>query len=80
MIQFAWHSCSEEKLNFAVLDSVTFEILSEKNYAFSEEILDIALEQNADGTVFVAVSQSLSGVLVYSFNGDALHFHQVTLF
>ena len=45
---------------------------------FSEVISDMAVEQDAEGKVFLVMSQPMSGVLVYSFNGHYLHFHQVT--
>lgn len=69
--------CSREKLYFAGLDPVTFEIRKEVSLEFSEVISDMAVEQDAQGTVYLVMSQPTWGVLIYSFNGDYLRFHQV---
>jgi len=75
-VEVAADECSRERLYFAALHPVTFEVRKEVSMEFSELISDVAVEQSAEGTVFLVMSQPASGVLIYSFNGDYLHFHQ----
>jgi hypothetical protein len=73
------HSCLFEKVTIAAINPFTFKVLEETAFELNDTVVDVALEQRKDdGMVILAISQKTAGVWIYSFDGDAFQFLQVT--
>lgn len=70
-------SCMADKVSVAVIDPLTFRVLTESRFEFNDTTVDVALERSSDGKVLLAIGQMLSGVWVYSLEDESFNFFQV---
>ena len=68
-----------EKLSIAVFDSVTFKMSADAFvFEVNDTVVDVALERRvSDGKIFLAVSQSSSGIWIYTFDGRSFNLSQI---
>lgn len=72
------HSCLAEKVTIAVFNPVTFKMITEVAFELNDTVVDVALEQKStDGDIVLAISQKISGIWIYGFDGSNFHFKQV---
>lgn len=65
-----------EKITIAAVNQLTFKVLKETVFTLNDTVIDVALEET-DTDIILAISQRMSGVWIYKFNGDVFQFHQV---
>jgi hypothetical protein len=59
-----------------VLDPSHFERHAEIPVKLDWFLSDVVLEKHPDGTIFIAISQSSSNILIYTFDGESIARHQ----
>ena len=65
-----------EKVSIAVVNPLTFKLIKDKVIELNDTVVDIALEQQ-NKKITLAIGQKTAGVLIYTFDGESLHFSKV---
>ncbi len=68
-----------EKVSIAVFDSITFKMSADAFvFEVNDTVVDVALERRpSDGQIYLAVSQSSSGIWIYTFDGHSFNLSQI---